>query len=194
MQHNKPQALLNALGIRYIAACAEAGDAHRLRDITLSTINRIRSLPTCATSHIEQFPADLIEVKVNKEALERCLSYIDAEQRREEMIDQLIILGARRSFITEFTGLGRREYAFRCQMLGAPSNRGRPAVVNEAEAAIIISSYEEYIRTSTTTDPLSMYYHIATTTKIEVERIRGYLRSVGLEQETGLFHAQTEDQ
>ncbi len=119
------------------------GNFIRALDINNDIIELLQTVPaTDIRKMIKRFGAQLIDVKLNQQALAMFNAYVVNESDNEQVTNRAILAGARFAIISDMTGMGRYEYEERRKLLDAriPS-RGRVERLDEATEHKVIQSW-----------------------------------------------------
>ncbi len=168
---------LNAFVIQYIYRLYQDRDVEGLRAIGLSkeVAKRVASLSLDEVGRLENFRAQIAEFKVTESHLEMMIKHVQHEGAKDELIDQLIQLGASQTMLAELAGIEPTEYRARRQALGLPNaSAGRPSVLTEQESTKVHHVWHHYAGEP---DDLLRYYYVGLDTDISLSRIWHHLQN-----------------
>ena len=177
MEHNNKFSTLNAFIIQYIYRLYQDRDFESLRAIGLSreTAKRVVNLSLRDVARLENFRAQIAEFKVTESHLEMMINHVQHEDAKNELIDQLIQLGASQVMLWELSGIDPVEYRQRRQTLDMPkATAGRPSVLTEEESTALHHAWHKYAEEP---DILLRYYYVGLDTQIVLSRVWHHLQT-----------------
>ncbi len=177
MEHNNLNTALNAFVINYITRLYQNRDFESLRTIGLSreTARRVANLSLRDSARLGNFRAQIAAIEVTEKHLDMMITHVQHEGAKDEIIDQLIQLGASQVMLWELTGIDHAEYRDRRQALGLPKAlAGRPSVLTEEESTAVHNAWHKYAEE---TDVILRYYYIGLDTQILLSRVWHHLQT-----------------
>ena len=125
---------------------AKAGDAELLSLMGLDdgeTIANLRALSLESLMMGESFPGAIVDLRFNEDSLNLYIKHVTREGSREQLINEAIRLGIRQQMLEQLTGIGRREFEQRRQVLGAPRlSRGRVKHLSSAREEAVFDAWQ----------------------------------------------------
>ncbi|MEN8132069.1 MAG: STY4526/YPO1902 family pathogenicity island replication protein [Pseudomonadota bacterium] len=176
MENNHNNAL-NTFIIQHIYRLYKRRDFEGLNDIGLSkeTAKRVASLSLEDVARLESFRAKIAELRVTESHLEMMIAHVQHEGAKEELVDQLIQLGASQVMLWELSGIDHAEYRERRKTLGLPkASAGRPSALTEEESTALHIAWQRYADEE---DILLRYYYVGLCTEISLSRVWNYLQT-----------------
>ena len=147
MEQHKLHTALNAFIINYITRLYQSRDFESLRLMGLSreTAKRVASLSLSDSARLENFRTQIANFQVTERHLYMMINHVQHEGVKDEIIDQLIQLGASQVMLWELTGIDHGEFRDRRQALGLPkATPGRPSALNEEESTAVHHAWHTY--------------------------------------------------
>ena len=137
---------LNREAIMTAVKAAKAGDAALLSQMGLMdgrTITDLKALSLESLMMGDNFPGAIVDLRFNEHSLNLYIKHVTREGCREQLINEAISLGIRQQMLEQLTGIGRREFEQRRQILGAPKlSRGRVEHLSRAREEAVFDAWQ----------------------------------------------------
>ena len=167
----------NAFVIQHIYRLYQDRDFEGLLAIGLSkeAAKRVATLSLDDVARLENFRAQIADFKITEYHLEMMIKHVKHEGAKEELINQLIQLGASQVMLGELAGIQPAEYRERRQAMDLPkASAGRPSILTEQESTRVHHVWHHY---AGELDDLLRYYYVGLDTNISLSRIWHHLQT-----------------
>ncbi len=126
--------------IIYCLRCQEEGDFHALKEMGFGPreMRALNSLSSGDQIRLASTKSHFMKIVLNQEVYWRMIDYVDQENHKEAVINQLIAFDAPLPLMHALTGMGSKQYAIKRRqagLLGSPV--GRPPIPSESTTQIV---------------------------------------------------------
>ena len=170
--NNTKTSILNTAVIHALVEAIVDNDSGFIDSMGIDTdvIDLLKTLPATQLTRLTQsFGAQIIEVRIDGQALSLFKEHIERESQTEDLTDRVMSHGGRFKMINALTGISRQEYEQRRDILGieAPS-RGRIEFLNEADEVAVWDAWE---LTQENDPALERYLQVSLSTGLPIDKI-----------------------
>lgn len=159
------------LALSTAARCADLQMLEQL-NVPAEMIPQLRQLTLEALDYAAGYKGPLLEITISSDAIQLCLDGALRHATEEQLIDEAISLGMRLSLLRRLTGLSRREYDKRCQVLGCAARPpGRVARLSEDEEVAIYGAWRRCEDSGVYDSTLAVLVAVARDTGIRLDQV-----------------------
>ena len=126
--------------IIYCLRCQEEGDIHALKEMGFGPreMCALNALSAGDQIRLASTKSHFMKIVLNQEVYWRMIDYVDQENHKEAVINQLILSDAPLPLMHALTGMGNKQYSLRRRqagLLGSPV--GRPPIPSDSTTQLV---------------------------------------------------------
>ena len=146
MSRTKEADLVSAAFL-YAARCLAEGDSHALRHLNFGTreVEALRGLTVTDIERAATLRGHFLEIRLDREAYWQIIAHLERERAAEAVQHALIRADAPLEMLELLFGIGAREHAVLCALLGVRPSVGRPPGADEATTHRLWAAYQARI-------------------------------------------------
>ena len=125
----------------------QIGDNRTLESMGVSVkmAEEIRSIDLEALTKGKNFPASIVDIKINPRSLSLFLNHVSEETQQDRLIDDSMRLGIRQPMLLTLFGVSRNEYDARRDRLGLPNHvTGRIESLDEESEVHVYMEWQKF--------------------------------------------------
>ena len=133
MSINKESELIHAILI-YCQRCQDEGDLPALTEMGIGAkeLNALATLSSAEKLRLASTKSHFMNISLDQKIFWRMINYIQAESKKESLVDELIKKGAPLGLMYALTGMGSKQFTVKRQTFGlGQQSLGRPSVPSD---------------------------------------------------------------